>query len=224
MNSVSQVILQLLFVAGLSMLMACTDADHDMDHTATEDAETSHQGHVMDMPPSGEAGFTDGSLYQVSSTWTTQDGEVIPFGDLRGRIVVVAMTYTSCEFSCPLIVADMKKIIKQVPASEKQRVRLVLISIDPERDTPEVMKAFAAKTKLLPEQWTLLRGDTGDIMEMAALLGVRYKKMPDGEYSHSNIITLLNAEGEVAHQQNGLGPELSAASIKALQGLLSVEA
>ena len=216
------IIQRLFIVAGLLMLASCTDADHAMNHSAAEHDAMSHEGHVME--PSDEAGFTDGSLYQVSSTWTTQDSLVIPFGDLRGRIVVMAMTYTSCEFSCPLIVADMKKIINQVPAGERQRVRLVLLSIDPARDTPAVMKAFAAKTKLPTDQWTLLRGDAGDVMEMAALLGVRYKEMPDGEFSHSNIITLLNTEGEVVHQQNGLGPEMTAATIESLQRLLSAGA
>lgn len=208
----------LLFLAGLSMLMACADADHQTE------GEINHRAHVTNMEPSSKAPLTDGSLYQIGSTWTTQDADVISFGDLRGRFVVMAMTYTSCEFSCPLIVADMKKLINGVPANEKHHVHLVLLSIDPERDTPEVMKAFAAKTGLAPDQWKLLRGDADDVMEMAALLGVRYKKMPDGEYSHANIITLLNPEGEIVHQQNGLGPELTSESSSVLQAMLSEEA
>lgn len=208
----------LLFVVALMMLMACTDTDQAGDQAdAGHQMGTDHSGHEMDMEPSGEGFFSDGSLYQVGSKWHTQAGDIIEIGDLGGRFVFIALTYTSCEFSCPLIVADMQRILKQLPAGDKSRVRMVLLSLDPERDTPETMEAFAVQKGLAPEAWTLLSGDADDVMEMAALLGVRYKKMPDGEFSHSNIITLLNPDGEVLHQQNGLGPELTEASIKVLE-------
>jgi protein SCO1/2 len=183
-----------------------------------------HRGHVMEMDASRDTLFTDGSLYQVESTWVTQDADTVHLGDLRGRFVFMALTYTSCEFSCPLIVADMKRIINQVPVDEKRRVHLVLLSIDPERDTPEVMKAFAASKELSSDQWTLIRGEADEVMEMAALLGIRYKKLPDGEFAHSNVITLLNPEGEIVHQQIGLGQERTAASSDKLLAVLSGEA
>ncbi len=212
----------LFVVTALLMVMAREDTGHEA-HQAMDEMQ-SHEDHGMDMGPADTAGFTDGSIYQVSSSWVTQDDQQINISDLKGQFVVMAMTYTSCEFSCPLIVADMKKIISKIPDRQKQHVRLVLLSIDPENDTPAVMKAFAQKTRLAPDQWTLLKGDAGDVLEIAALLGVRYKKMPDGEYAHSNIITLLNPEGEVIHQQNGLGPDLSTSTIKILQDKLSPEA
>ena len=125
---------RLLFLMCLPMLMACTEADQS-DHPAVIEGheEARHQAHMMDMERSADAPFTDGSLYQVESSWITQDADVIAFGDLRGRFQVIAMTYTSCEFACPLIVAAMKKILDQMPAEKKQHVGLVLISIDPER-------------------------------------------------------------------------------------------
>jgi protein SCO1/2 len=72
-------------------------------------------------------------------------------------------------------------------------------------------------------RWTFLRGSPGDIMELGNLLGVKYKKLPDGEFSHSNIITLLNERGEVVDQLIGLGADLDPIIAKA-RGLLTANA
>jgi protein SCO1/2 len=58
------------------------------------------------------------------------------------------------------------------------------------------------------ENWTLLRGGSDDVLELAALLGVRYKQDAKGQFSHSNIITVLNADGEIVHQQIGLNQDI----------------
>lgn len=213
--------LMLLLLAGLALLMACADAENQAPEESAEPVADAHAGHVMEMEASAESAYAEGSLYQVESTWVNQDADTLRLGDLRGRVIVLAMTYTHCEFSCPLIVADMKSIIDEVPADEKTRVGLVLLSIDPDRDTPEVMKTFAATKGLSPDQWTLLRGEADDVMEMAALLGMRYKKMPDGEFAHSNIITLLSLRGEIVYQQKGLGLAERQASIEQLLAVLA---
>jgi protein SCO1/2 len=147
------------------------------------------------------------SIYQVSSDWTTQDGERVKLGNLAGKTRVAAMAYTSCEVACPRIVASMKRIQKKAHSAE---VGFVLISIDPERDTPAALKAYARKMNLDESDWILLTGSPDDVLELAALLGVRYRKMADGEFAHSNIITVLNVQGEIVYQQNGLGADLTA--------------
>ena len=205
----------LICLVSLFILTSCEDVEHQMQ------GHENHEGHVIKQDDASMSLFKEGSLYQVGSSWTTQDADAIVLGDLKGQFVVVAMTYTRCEFSCPLIVADMKAIKQAVPARDQRNVRMVLITLDPERDQPEVMKAFATKNKLLPEQWTLLRGTADDVMEMAALLGVRYKKMPDGEFSHANIITILDPEGEMVYQQNGLGVQMTTETSKALSVFLA---
>lgn len=192
------------------LLLSC-ERETQQEPVTMVDDYAQHQMSSIEMPAGT---YTDASLYQVESSWTTQDGKIIKLGDLQGHFQIVAMTYTSCEFSCPLIVAAMKSMLKELP---DLHVKATLISIDPARDTPEVMKAFATKTNLSPKQWTLLRGSPDDIMEMAALLGVRYKKMEDGEFSHANIITILNPAGEILHQQPGLATDQTSASINILK-------
>jgi len=147
------------------------------------------------------------SLYQVSSEWTTQNGDTVKLRALAGRAQVAAMAYTSCEVACPRIVASMKRIQEEAHSRD---VGFVIISIDPERDTPEALKEYATKMDLDESAWTLLTGEPDDVLELAALFGVRYRKMADGEFAHSNIITVLNRQGRIVYQQNGLGADLTA--------------
>ena len=86
----------------------------------------------------------------------------------------------------------------------------VLVSLDPERDGPAQLKAFAAAMRLDPARWTLLTGGADDVRELAALLGIRYRAEPDAEISHSNSYLVLDPEGRPAHRQDGIGGDTAA--------------
>ena len=169
-----------------------------------------------------KAGVTipDRSLYQLESTWTSDVGREIKLGVLQGRPQVVAMVFTSCEFACPIIVNDMKRIAAALPADLRGKVNFTLISFDHERDTPEKLHAFRQRMILPVANWTLLRGGPDDVRELAALVGVNYRQDARGQYAHSNIITLLNSAGEVDFQQSGLNidPSQMVERISALVG------
>jgi protein SCO1/2 len=151
---------------------------------------------------------TDMSLYNLTSQWKNQKGEMVTLQDLKGKVQVLAMIYTTCQFACPRIVADLKDIERKLQQKGVNRdAHFVLVSIDPKVDTVGRLKKFAEDNGLNPAEWTLLNGEENAILELAALLGVKYKKTSALDYSHSNIITILNAEGEVAYQQVGLGTD-----------------
>ena len=147
---------------------------------------------------------TDRSLYQLDSTWTSDVGRKVKLSVLRGRPQVVAMFFSNCEYACPILVNDMKKLEAALPKDVLAKVDFVLVSFDTKRDTPEALAAYRRKEKLPVASWTLLRGEADDVREIAALLGVNYAADSRGQFAHSNLITLLNAEGEIAFQQNGL--------------------
>lgn len=152
--------------------------------------------------------FTEKSIYQVESNWTTDAGKQIKLDTLKGRVRVVAMFFASCEFACPIIVSDMKRIEAGLPDGLRSQVGFVLVSFDSKRDTPEVLRRYRQQRNLPEDRWTLLRANSDDVLELAALLGVRYKQELRGQFAHSNMITVLNAEGEVVHQQIGLNHEI----------------
>lgn len=149
--------------------------------------------------------ISDLSIYNLPSKWTNQDGKEIEMKDLKGKVLVMVMIYTSCKSACPRLVADMRNIESRLPEKTKENVKLVLVSIDPEVDTPERLKSFAIENKMDGDQWAFLRSTEDNTREFAAVLSVNYKKVSPMDFSHSNIISVFNVEGEVVYQQEGLG-------------------
>ena len=145
------------------------------------------------------------SIYNLPSKWTNQNSENIEMKDLKGKVLVMVMIYTSCKSACPRLVADMRNIESRLPENIKKNVQLVLISIDPKVDTPERLKAFSIENKMDGLQWEFLRSTEENTREFAAVLAVNYKKVSPLEFSHSNIISVFNANGELVFQQEGLG-------------------
>jgi len=145
------------------------------------------------------------SIYNLPSHWTTQNGEEIELKNLQGKVVVMVMIYTSCKAACPRLVADMRNIEKQVPEEKKDDVQYVFVSIDPETDTPERLKAFSKENEMEDDKWLFLRGTEDDTREFAAVLAVNYKEISPMDFSHSNIISVFDQRGEMVHQQEGLG-------------------
>lgn len=145
------------------------------------------------------------SIYHLPGTWTTQDGADIQLEELRGKVLVMVMIYTSCKAACPRLVADMRNIERQVAEKDLDKLKFIMVSIDPETDTPAQLKKFAKENKMKADHWLFLRGTPEDTREFAAVLAVSYKKISPIDFSHSNIISVFDEEGVLVHQQEGLG-------------------
>jgi protein SCO1/2 len=154
--------------------------------------------------PKAAGTFTDKSLYQLDSTWTDDSGQGVKLSSLNGRPQIVCMFFANCQYACPLLVQHMKQIEAALPENVRTNVGFVLVSFDPERDTPAVLHNYRLQHELAADRWTLLHGSADDVLELAALLGVKFKKDAQGQFMHSNILTLLNPKGEIAFQETGL--------------------
>ena len=144
------------------------------------------------------------SLYGLTGRWMNQDGSARRLDDFEGNPVVLSMVFTHCSYACPLIVRDMKRIGAELPDDVRDRARFVLVSLDPERDTPEALRRFAEAHALDLDRWTLLRGEEEQVRLLATLLGVRYRQQADGQFAHTSLISILDEEGEIVQQQKGL--------------------
>ena len=149
--------------------------------------------------------ISDMSIYNLPSVWTNQDNQEVALKSLQGNVVVMVMIYTSCQAACPRLAADMRAIEKQIPEAEKENLKMVLVSIDPETDTPERLKKFAVENEMDSNPWIFLRGSEADTREFAAVLAVNYKKISPMDFSHSNIISVFDKRGELVYQKEGLG-------------------
>lgn len=161
----------------------------------------------------GESAHGTESIYQLGSSWTNQEGAKVALDSFKGKPVVVAMVFTQCAASCPVITADLKRIEAQLPDPLKKETRFVLVSFDHENETPAQLKEFAKRRGLDPANWALLTGGGDQVSELAAVLGVKYRKDAKAGYLHSNVISVIDREGVIRHQQNGLrqdpGPTIS---------------
>jgi protein SCO1 len=155
--------------------------------------------------------LSDGSFYQLESPWTNDSGAALKLRALSGRPQVVSMFFASCQFTCPILVNDIKRIEAALPENVRTNVGFVLVTFDSERDTPEALAAYR-KAHGLPSNWILLRGAPDDVLELAALLGVKYKKDFRGQFAHSNVITVLDSGGETVRQIAGLNRDATEAT------------
>lgn len=150
------------------------------------------------------------SIYHLDQPWVNQNGDTVYLEDLRGSVVTGAMIYTSCDVACPRIVSDLKRL--ESWAAEKELlddIQFLLVSFDPEIDKPEKLKQFALEAGLDPSRWTLLHGSDDQIRELSAVLNVKYKRTTDVHFAHSNILHVLNQQGELVYQKEGFDVDLS---------------
>lgn len=203
----------LIYLLSLTLLFsACNNAEKREKKEQQQIAEVKMTAKEQEVP--------ELSIYNLPSTWTTQDNENIELKDLRGNVLVMVMIYTSCKAACPRLVADMRNIEKQVPEEDLDKVKFILVSIDPETDTPQRLKEFSKENKMEDEQWMFLRGTPEDTREFAAVLAVSYKQISPIDFSHSNIISVFDEEGVLVNQQEGLGVD-NAETIAAIHNEVS---
>ena len=146
------------------------------------------------------------SIYDLEAEWQDQQALTLRLSDLAGRPRVIALVYTSCAYACPRILKDMKRIEGDLRAAGID-AGYVMVTIDPERDTPQRLRDYAVSTMLDPNDWTLLTGTKDGTLELAALLGVRYRRVSETDFEHSNVITLLDADGRIVQRQVGLNSD-----------------
>jgi protein SCO1/2 len=147
--------------------------------------------------------LSDKSLYQLDASWTNDRGERAQLASLKGHPQIVTMFFAHCQYACPLLVYKMKQIEAALTEDLRTNISFTLVSFDSERDTPEVLRGYRAQNGL-GSRWTLLHGTPDNVLELAALLGVKFKQDAQGQFLHSNVITLMSPEGEIAYQESGL--------------------
>jgi len=174
---------------------------------------------VAPKPAAVSAGSTAGaSPYDLPGPWRTQSSREITLRDLKGKVRVLTMGFTSCQYACPRIVGDLQRIESALGA-DAARIGLVFVSIDPVRDTPEKMASFAAERKLDPARWMILSGAAESVRELAVTMGYKYQQVGE-DFAHSNLIAVIDASGAIVHREESLGADI-APTVAAVRKLLS---
>jgi protein SCO1 len=154
-------------------------------------------------PSTGASASSANSIYLSAAPWQNQDGKSFSLKELSGKPRIIAMIFTRCGYACPRIVSDMKNLQSRLSPAERKNTGFVLVSFDTEHDLPAVLKEYAQKMDL-DQNWTLLHGNEDQTRGLSVLLNLNYEKQDNGGFEHSNMITVLDASGNIAFQQEGI--------------------
>jgi protein SCO1 len=154
------------------------------------------------------------SLYQVDAPLETADGHHARFASRSGRVRIVTMFYASCPMACPLTIDTLRNLDAALAPAERAKVDVLLLSMDPERDTPQELTRVAKERHINDPRWMLARASLADTRKLAAVLGIQYRELNNGDFDHASVLVLLDAQGRVVSRSGKLGtpaPEFVAA-------------
>ncbi len=148
--------------------------------------------------------YPDESLYNIKMEWQDDKENKVTLADFSGRPVVLTMAFASCSTACPLTIARLKKLDDAL--KDKQlRVEIVIVTFDPDRDSPAELKKFRDQKNLTAPNWRFLTGKKEDIRKLSHLLSINFQSDPtSNDIIHSNKLLLLDKEGVVRETVEGL--------------------
>jgi protein SCO1/2 len=135
---------------------------------------------------------------------TNQDGKQLALKDLRGKVLAITFIFASCADTCPLLTAKMAGLQARLGSDFGSKVYFLSITVDPERDTPDVLKRYAEAHKANPAGWAFLTGTPAEIRDVAKRYGIYYKKMPRGDVDHTFLTSLADQNGTLRVQYMGV--------------------
>jgi protein SCO1/2 len=161
------------------------------------------------------------SLFDLDLDLEDQSGRKVTTDALRhDGPLIVSMFYASCSYACPTLIRDIAAIDRRLTPAARDRTRVLLVTFDPEHDTPEVLSRLAEAHGVDNDRWVFARARSEEATrELAAALGITYRRLPDGNYNHSSILLVLDAAGVPRAGIDGLKQD-PAAFIQRLEALV----
>jgi protein SCO1/2 len=177
---------------------AISQASPTGEHLADENSHAAHHEHQALEPAGSVAGQ---SIYHFKAKLIDQDGKDFELDSLRGSAVLATMFYASCTSICPMLIAQLKHIDEALSVAARNQTQILMVSLDPDRDTPAKLRELAQQHGVTDARWHFLGAQPSDVRKLAALLGIRYRRMPSGDILHSPLVALLDRDGVVAARQ-----------------------
>lgn len=158
------------------------------------------------------------SVYRLPVALADQDGRAFHWSDRAGKPQLVSMFYTSCQYMCPLIVESLKRTQKAIAQDGTAKPAVLLVSFDAEHDAPARLHEVFGQRKLDAASWTLAHTDAASVRQLAAVLDIQYRALPGGDFNHTSVLILLDAQGRIAarsEKMDGVDADFVAAAKKA---------
>lgn len=160
------------------------------------------------------------SVYQLPLKLTDQHGKSWDWRRKRGQPQLVSMFYSSCQYICPLIVESAKAVERALTPAQRARLGVMLISMDPARDTPATLARMARQRHIDDRRWSLASPAADDVRSVAGVLDVRYRQLSDGEFNHTSVLILLDADGRMLARTEKIGSDIDPAFVAKVKAAL----
>jgi len=132
-----------------------------------------------------------------------QSGNRVALADLRGKVLAVTFIYATCKDTCPVLTAKMAVIQRKLGADFGPRVRFASITVEPEIDTPAVLKAYADRFDADHSGWSFLTGTSREIQDVVRRYGAFAKRLKPGDVDHLFLTSLIDRKGMLRVQYLG---------------------
>ncbi len=142
-------------------------------------------------------------------TLTERGGKTVSRDDLKGKVWIASFVYTSCCTECPRMMGVLARLQNEL--ADQKDVRLVSFTVDPDRDSPEVLRQYAARYHADAERWLFLTGEQTTVyplVEKGFLLAVAQRqgaeRKPGAEVLHSQKLAVVDRQGRIRGYFNAL--------------------
>ena len=153
-------------------------------------------------------------------TLTERSGRMVRLNDLLGQIWIADFIFTNCACACPMMSSNMKQM--QNLLNDKSDVKLVSITVDPARDSPQALSEYAKKYGARADQWLFLTGDGAAIRKLAVqgfLVSATAGANPKDEIAHSSRFVLIDRRGRIRGYFDGESPGVTRSLLAAMDEL-----
>ncbi len=136
-------------------------------------------------------------------TLTSQSGATVRLADFKGKILLVSFIFTTCNGSCPATTHRMGQVQQELKSRGLLAdVRLLSITLDPARDTPEVLRNYMRIYDADPATWTFLTGPPDEVRKTIKAWGMWARPAANGQLDHPSRIFLVDPRGRVREIYN----------------------
>jgi protein SCO1/2 len=135
---------------------------------------------------------------------TSQDGAQVTLTDFRGKVVAVTFIYTACTSTCPVLTPMMSFVQDQLGRDFGRKITFVSITVDPERDSPQVLKEYATSFGANLSGWSFLTGSPAAIRDVTRRYGAVASKNVNGDVDHTFLTSIVDQRGVLRVQYAGV--------------------
>lgn len=171
---------------------------------------------------SAAAAVSGESLFQLAVPLTDQNNKPFKLGPGGKKATLITMFYGDCNISCPIVLENVKRTITQLPAAQRSAVQAVLVSLNPGVDTAKSLAALAKVHQMDERVYRLVVSDNdAHTRQLAATLGVKYRRGANGEINHNTRFVVLDQGGQILSASDTLSVEPDLHLLASLQTQLA---